>query len=201
MNPIRTIIIDDERNACDRLKRLLSSFPHIQVLDSITNSRQGLDAILRLKPDLVFLDIELENNVSAFDILQQLAENFFRPCIILVTAFPHYSIKAIKNEVFDYILKPVDIDELKVTINRFMDHLSLKNTRFLKELNMLSERESQVLRYVLEGKNSREIADLLFISLNTVHTHRRNILKKTGVSSLVELLRINFNLHDQREIQ
>jgi DNA-binding CsgD family transcriptional regulator len=56
---------------------------------------------------------------------------------------------------------------------------------------MLSTRESEVLKHVLDGKTSAEIADMLFISVNTVHTHRRNILKKTGADSIIDLFRIN----------
>ena len=196
MNLIRTVIIDDERYACERLKRLLASFSQIQVINSFTNSRQGIDCILKHKPDLVFLDVELENNVSAFDVIKQLNENFRDPHIILITAYPNYSIKAIKNEVFDYILKPIDIDELKDTINRLIEHLSLGTNQILKGFNMLSARESEVLKHVLEGKSSSEIADILFISINTVHTHRRNILKKTGAGSIIDLLRINHITHD-----
>ena len=196
MKPIRTVIIDDERCACERLKRLLTSFSTIQVIDCFTNSRQGFECVIKHKPDLIFLDIELENNVSAFDIIYQLNDSLYRPHIILITAFPHYSIKAIKNEVFDYILKPVDIDELKATVERFIEHLSLKQNHKLKGFEMLSDRESEVLKNVLEGKSSSEIADLLFISINTVNTHRRNILKKTGARSIIDLIRINQIAHD-----
>lgn len=196
MNPIRTIIIDDEKPACERLKRLLGSFSQINVIGVFTNSRQGLECIIKQKPDLVFLDVELENNQSAFDLISQLDKNLYRPHIILVTGYPQYSIKAIKNEVFDYIIKPVDIDELKASVNRLIEHLSLKTNQMLNEFNMLSKRESEVLKYVLEGKTSSEIADTLFISINTVHTHRRNILKKTGAESIIDLLRINQIIHD-----
>jgi DNA-binding NarL/FixJ family response regulator len=196
MNPIRIVIIDDERCACDRLKRLLASFSQIQVIDCFTNSQLGFECVLKQKPDLLFLDVELDNNVSAFDIINRLNENLYYPHIILVTAFPNYSIKAIKSEVFDYILKPIDIDELKDTINRFIEHFSLKTNHILKEFNMLGKRESEVLKYVLEGKSSNEIADTLFISVNTVHTHRRNILKKTGASSIIDLIRRSNIVHD-----
>jgi len=191
MNTLRTIIIDDEKPSCERLKRLLSSFPQINVIGCFTSCSQGLESILKQKPDLLFLDVELEKNISAFDLIKQLDKNLYRPHIILVTGFPQYSIKAIKNEVFDYLIKPVDIDELKASINRLTEHLSLKTNQTLARFNMLSTRESEVLKHVLEGKTSNEIADLLFISVNTVHTHRRNILKKTGAGSIIDLLRIN----------
>jgi DNA-binding NarL/FixJ family response regulator len=197
MNTLRTIIIDDEKPSCERLKRLLTSFPQINVIGYFTNSRQGFESIIKQKPDLVFLDVELENNESAFDLIKQLDKKFYNPHIILVTGFPQYSIKAIKNEVFDYLIKPVDIDELKTSISRLTEHLSLKTSQALNKFSMLSTRESEVLRHVLEGKTSPEIADLLFISVNTVHTHRRNILKKTGAGSIIDLLRINQPVHDK----
>jgi two-component system LytT family response regulator/two-component system response regulator LytT len=190
MNILRTIIIDDDKHACERLKRLLASFSQINVIGCFSNSKQGFDGIIKQKPDLVFLDVELENNVSAFDLIAELDKDLYKPHIILVTGFSQYSIKAIKNEVFDYIIKPVDIDELKASINRLNEHLSLKTSLSLIKFNMLSKRESEVLKQVLEGKTSNDIAELLFISVNTVHTHRRNILKKTGARSLVDLLRI-----------
>lgn len=196
MNTLRTIIIDDEKHSCERLKRLLASFSQINVIGCFTNSMQGFDGIIKQKPDLVFLDVELENNVSAFDLIAQLDKNLYSPHIILVTGFSQYSIKAIKNEVFDYIIKPVDIDELKASINRLTEHLSLKTSQTLSKFSMLSTRESEVLKHVLEGKTSGEIADMLFISVNTVHTHRRNILKKTGADSIIDLFRINQNIND-----
>jgi DNA-binding NarL/FixJ family response regulator len=191
MNILRTIIIDDDKHACERLKRLLASFSQIDLVGSFTNSRQGFDGIIKQKPDLVFLDVELENNISAFDLIAKLDKNLFITHIILVTGFSQYSIKAIKNEVFDYIIKPVDIDELKASINRLTEHLSLKTSQVLTKFSMLSTRESEVLKHVLDGKTSAEIADMLFISVNTVHTHRRNILKKTGADSIIDLFRIN----------
>lgn len=196
MKQIRTIIIDDERYACERLKKLLTPYPQIQVLDYFTDPARATEYVLKLKPDLLFLDVELGNNISAFDIIGKLDETPFRPEIILVTAHTQYSIKAIKHRVFDYILKPVDIDELEDTLERLINHYSTRSSVSPDSFQMLSKREKTVLGYVLEGKSSREIAGLLFISINTVNTHRRNILKKTGAESTLELLGKSKKNHD-----
>ena len=79
MQTIRTIIIDDERYACERLKKLLVPYPQIQVIDSFTNSKEGLENILKHKPDLLFLDVELEKGNSVFDIIDQLKDKINRP--------------------------------------------------------------------------------------------------------------------------
>ena len=189
MAPLRTVIIDDDRYACERLKRLLQPFTQIKVEGFFTGSQKGLDFIRKEHPDLLFLDVELEKNISAFDVISQIRTFARQPVVILVTAYPHYSIKAIKNEVFDYILKPVDMDELEDTIDRLMGHLSMKTSATGYDYQNLSNREKIILNYVLEGKSSREIADFLFISVNTVNTHRRNILKKTGARTVFDLLR------------
>jgi two-component system LytT family response regulator len=198
MNQIRTVIVDDERYACERLKKLLTPFSQIEVLNYFTDSFHALEFIKKQKPELVFLDVELENSISAFDIIEELNETLHPPSFILVTAHAHYSIKAIKHEVFDYLIKPVDVDELEDTIDRFIKHVSLKQGKIIREFNMLSEREKSVLNHVLEGKSSSEIARLLYISKNTVNTHRRNILKKTGAGSVIELFRAN-NLQDEKK--
>ena len=71
------------------------------------------------------------------------------------------------------------------------------NTDSIKQkFSMLSEREMAVLNLVLEGKTSEEISKLLFISKNTVNTHRRNILKKTGTRTVVDLMRMKGNLNE-----
>lgn len=191
MKPILTVIVDDEEPACDRLEILLESIPEIQVIESFTNSTKARQYITTNKPELVFLDVEMDNNVSAFDIIRELHENGCHPFIILVTAYEHYSIKAIKHEVFDYLMKPVDIDELKQTISRLVDHIHSGTDIIPESLTMLSKREKEILKYVLAGESSVEIAEKLFLSVNTINTHRRNILKKTGCRSVLEILRIN----------
>ena len=188
MNPVRAVIVDDERYACERLKKLLEPYSQIRVTGVFTTSIQAMDYIAVQKPDLLFLDVELENNVSAFDMLDNIDDTLYKPSIIFVTAHTQYTIRAIKLEVFDYIMKPVDVDELEDTIDRYLKHKSLKPEGKTKQLKVLSDREMEVLNYVLEGKNSREIAELMFISINTVNTHRRNILKKTSSKSFMELL-------------
>lgn len=190
MKPLSTVIIDDEKSACERLEKLLEAFTETKLLGSFTSSSRAIEFIIRNKPDLVFLDIEMENNISAFDIINDLRSNYCQPYIILITAHQQYSIKAIRNEVFDYLLKPVDIDELKSSLKRLLSHTSVDSNKIINELTILSKREKEILKYVLDGNNSKEIAERLYISVNTVNTHRRNILKKTGCKSTLELLRI-----------
>lgn len=196
MNPLRTVIIDDERYACERLKKLLLPFSQIEVLRCLTDSGEAINYVLKNKPDLLFLDVELDNNVSGFDIIDRLQEELYSPFIILVTAHTQYAIKAVKHQVFDYLVKPVDIDELEDTVDRFLKRMYSTPFKMRQSFKMLSDREMSVLKLIFEGKTSQEIAAELFISLNTVHTHRRNILKKTGARSIIDLIKLNNNCND-----
>ena len=170
MNPLRTVIIDDERYACERLKKLLLPFSQIEVLKCLTDSGEAINYILKIKPDLLFLDIELDNNVSGFDIIDLLEEKLLSPLVILVTAHTQYTIKAVKHQVFDYLVKPVDIDELEDTVDRLIKRLYSNPFKMRKLFNMLSDREISVLKYIFEGKTSQEIAAELYMSVQSTLT-------------------------------
>jgi two-component system LytT family response regulator len=191
MNRISAIIMDDEKPACDRLLKVMRRFPQIDVKKTFTKSREGIDYIIKTKPKVVFLDIEMEKNITAFTIINELIAHCCRPVIILITAFPQYTLKALKYEVFDYIMKPVDIDELKETLNRLEKYLNSSAAAINQVLVLLSEREKEIFKLLLDGLTSQEIAVCLSISKNTVNTHRRNILEKTGAKSTLDLLRMN----------
>jgi two-component system LytT family response regulator len=183
--------MDDEKPACERLAKIAGGFPQIKIEGVFTQTKEGVDYILKNRPRIVFLDIEMENNILAFDIITTLNEHCCRPAIVLVTAHPQYILKALKNEVFDYIMKPVDVDELKETINRLEKYINSPVEAIQQVLIQLSKREREVFKLLLEGLTSRAIADCLSISINTVNTHRRNILGKTGAKSTLDLLRMS----------
>jgi len=163
----------------------------IDVLSKETTAEKGIKAVAELFPDLVFLDIEMPGK-SGFDIVSDIREQVLSPTFIFVTGYDQYAIKAIRSAAFDYLLKPVDIDELRETIIRL--DITLKNRgkinlpQKLKTQYSLTDREIEIIIHLLEGKSSKEIAERLFISKHTVNTHRRNILGKMGVRSTGELL-------------
>lgn len=195
MNPLRAVIIDDEQHSCERLKRLLMSFKYIADPVCCTSSIKGFKTISEQKPEIIFLDAELENSVSGFEVLDKIDFDNYNPFVIMVTGYPQYSIKAIRHGVFDYIIKPVDIDELKSSLERLLKQTPNSKIKINGEFNCLSSRERDVLLLVLEGRSSEDIAESLFISVNTVNTHRRNILRKTGARSVLDLFKINSSIH------
>jgi two-component system LytT family response regulator len=120
MRKYRTIIIDDEPIALKRLRRLLKEYGDlIDIIDEATNGKQGIEKIETLKPDVVFLDIQMPE-MDGFEMLKQLKH---LPFIIFTTAYDEYAIKAFETNSIDYLLKPIDKDRIELTINK-LKHIS-----------------------------------------------------------------------------
>ncbi len=192
MKKIKCIVVDDEKEARDRFEYLLSKFEEINIIATEGNPDIAIEKIMQQKPDIVFLDIEMPKK-NGFDVVKEVRENNFDPVFIFVTGYNQYAIKAIKKEAFDYLLKPIDIDELKETIERYKNGQKIAVDTKLNGISQtiliqLSEREKEIIRLIVQGKTSKEIAEFLCISKNTVDTHRRSILNKTKLKSSSELI-------------
>ncbi|MGE4287539.1 MAG: response regulator [Salinivirgaceae bacterium] len=177
-------LIDDQIDSLERLEYLIEKCGTIKVSGKNTNPGQAINEVVKIKPNIVFVDVEMPS-LTGFEVIEQIRSRLESPQFIFTTAYSQYAIKAIKASAFDYLLKPIDLDELKQVIKR----ITLNNPKMvlLKKLE-LSEREKEVISYIIEGKTSKEIADKLFISKNTVDTHRRNILEKNGLKNIQELI-------------
>ena len=175
MEHVTCILIDDDLLALERMVGLIQIVGNTEILAKIDKPWSSISQVVDLKPDLLFLDVEMPG-MSGLDLLKEIHKKNCYPGVIFVTGFDHYAIKAIKAEAFDYLVKPVDIDELKTSIQRFVEKKQLNG---LTGYENLSAREKEIMQLVVQGKTSREIADILFISKHTVDTHRRNISKKT----------------------
>lgn len=113
---INTVIIDDEKNSADVLLSLLQDYSNrIHVAKVAHTAESGIDAILNLQPQLVFLDIELPT-ATGFDIVE--ATKQLNYAVIFTTAYEQYALKAFKANALDYLLKPVDTDELESAIRK-----------------------------------------------------------------------------------
>ena len=116
---IRTVLVDDEIDSIRVLQKLLESFcPQVAIVGTANGVETALQVIRETDPDLVFLDIEMAQG-NAFDLLNQLQPLQFQ--FIFVTAFDDYAIRAFKYSAVDYLLKPVDIDDLRSAISRVQE--------------------------------------------------------------------------------
>lgn len=123
-NSIKALIIDDEALSADMLNYLIEkNVPAITQIKRTTSALEGLQLIESYKPDIVFLDIQMPF-LSGFELLTKLPHHSFS--VIFTTAFNKYAIKAIRFSALDYLLKPVDTDELVQAVDRYIQQHSEK---------------------------------------------------------------------------
>src|SRR4051812_44751466 len=113
---IKSILVDDEVHCLDTLSILLKEYcPEVQVLQRCSSAKTALEAIEKLKPSLVFLDIEMPA-MNGFELLEQFDEIPFS--VIFTTSYDQYAIKAIRFSALDYLLKPIDPKELIAAVHK-----------------------------------------------------------------------------------
>lgn len=112
---IRVLLVDDEQPARERLRKLLGSFDDLEVVDEAEDGEQAIEKILELRPDLIFLDIQMPG-CSGMEVAASLSSP--RPGIIFCTAFDQYAVDAFELHAVDYLLKPVNLARLKKAVDR-----------------------------------------------------------------------------------
>ncbi len=113
---IRALLIDDEKNSLEMLEWLLTTYcPDVSIVATCTSGVEGIEMIRTYHPDVVFLDIEMPK-MNGFDMLEEIGEISFE--IVFTTAYDHFAVRAFKYAALNYLLKPIDPDDLKLTIGR-----------------------------------------------------------------------------------
>lgn len=119
MKKIRTVIIEDEAPARDILRYYLKDFPEIDIIDECPDGFSGLKTIAELKPELVFLDIQMPR-LTGFELIEVMTE---KPVIIFTTAYDQFAIKAFEHNAIDYLLKPFPKERLRVAVNKAVEKI------------------------------------------------------------------------------
>ena len=123
---IRTILVDDEKLAIQGLQLRLEPFEDVEIIETCQNGREAIRAIKTLKPDLVFLDIQMPG-FDGFSVVQGVME-IEPPLFVFVTAFQEHAIRAFEANAVNYLMKPVDEDKLADTIERVRQRLAEKKS-------------------------------------------------------------------------
>jgi len=157
MNPIRAIIVDDELAARNVMHNLLQRI-NIDVLEECENVPEAVDAIKRLKPDVVFLDVQMPN-YAGYEIIDFFDEINFE--IVFVTAYNQYAIKAFELSAVDYLVKPINRQRLAEAIdklsNRLQEKTAAENYRILKE----SMQKKELGTIVISELGNKRIVQLI----------------------------------------
>jgi two-component system LytT family response regulator len=114
MNTLRAIIVEDEPSGMDNLRfKLQNNCPEVSIVAECSSGAEGIKAILRHLPDLLFLDIQL-GDMTGFDVLKAIRHPSYE--VIFTTSYDEYGIQAIKNNALDYLIKPIMVEELQEAI-------------------------------------------------------------------------------------
>src|SRR4030095_4695968 len=136
---IKAVLIDDEKNALEMLEWQLHTYcPQVEVAAICINADLGISAIQQHKPQLVFLDIEMPKK-NGFEVVQAFPQPFFD--VIFTTAYNQFAIKAFRFAALDYLLKPIDADDLVVAVSRY--EKKMLNSNFKQQLDILMQQYNQ----------------------------------------------------------
>jgi DNA-binding LytR/AlgR family response regulator len=149
---MRVLIVDDERPARERLKRLLDSIEDVELVGEAADGPQAVELIEREQPDLVLLDIQMPG-LDGFGVIETLEEP---PPIVFVTAYDEYAIRAFEVNALDYLLKPFTRERLEQAIRRAQEELAEEQSfasRLAPLLESLSSQGHYLTRLAVHDKN------------------------------------------------
>ena len=171
---IKTIIIDDEVKARETIANMLQTYcSDIEVIAMAGSVKEGVKVLAKKKPDLVFLDIKMGDG-TGFDLLRKLKEVNFM--LIFITAFEEFAIRAIKFSALDYILKPLDPDELvnavekaKFTIEK--ENVSMRLEALYENLDVLNSNSKKIVLKTTSSVHIVNITDIIRCESEKNYTH------------------------------
>jgi len=156
---MNAIIIDDEATVRNTIRSLLTEhFPGINILATAGNIKEGYEAIIKHKPELIFLDIELPDG-TGFDLLKKFHQISFR--IIFVTGHQEYALDAIKVSALDYVLKPFDTDELYMAVEKALEIINKYDQQLkLQALNENLQSKKVLKRIILHTSDHLQLVSI-----------------------------------------
>lgn len=171
---LRAIIIDDENSSRNALRKKLNNHcPEVKVIAECENGEEGIESIEQMHPDVIFLDVEMPR-MNGFTMLQQLRQHNFE--IIFITAYDHYAIRAIKVSALDYLVKPVEIEDLKTAVEKVAE--KRKKTTYNTSLetllqNLVNKKKEQhkIAIPSMDGLQFVATGDILYLEALSNYTN------------------------------
>jgi len=196
---MRAILVDDEISNLENLRTLLEKHcPQVTIIATAQNVSDAVEAIERYLPDLVFLDIQMGEK-TGFDVLKLLPSRNFE--VVFVTAYDQYGIQAVKFAALDYLLKPIDIDELTCAVNKAEHKITTqKQTAQLDFLlQQLTKPETNMSKIALPMQSEIRyvaLSEIIRCEADNTYTHfflsrDEKILVSKSLKEYADLLRPN----------
>ena len=190
---IRIVIAEDQGMLLGAMKSLLSLEEDMEVVGLAKNGEEAVEIVNELQPDICIMDIEMPIK-TGLDAAEELRGSDCKIIILTTFARPGYFERARKAGVRGYLLKDSPIEELVNSIRIIMDGRRIYAPELVDFVyeedseNPLTDRESQVLELVAEGKTTKESASELYLSAGTVRNYISTILDKLGVGNRIEAI-------------
>ncbi|MCD4719718.1 MAG: response regulator transcription factor [Desulfobacula sp.] len=207
MKKIQILIADDHSVVRKGICQIIDVQADMEVAGEAKDGVEALKKARRLTPDIVLLDIAMPN-LSGLEIISMIKEAVPRAGVVILSmhAKESYVHQALNSGALGYVLKASHGSDIlnairsahkgeyflssKIKADVIDSYLKNKKKEpIVRGYDLLSEREQQIFRLVVEGKSTKEIADLLFVSPKTIEKHRSNVMNKLGVHGRLELLK------------
>jgi len=211
MNPINILIADAAFLVRMGIKAVLSSYPHLRVVEEVTNGRELKERLDRQRPDVVIMDYNAPLAFALEDV-QYLSEHAPESGILVISSDLKRQevLQVLEWGVKGFLLKECDQAEIVSAISsvarkekffcgKVLDIILERQTQSLPgsgEACMptrLTERETEIVKLMAEGHATQDIAEKLSLSVHTIYTHRKNIMRKLGVTTAAEVILYAFN--------
>ncbi len=209
---IRIMIADDHTIVRQGLARLLNDQPDLTVVGQADNGRAAVDKALDLKPDVIIIDIAMPQ-MNGLEAAKRIRKKLPKTKILILSMYSHehYIHDLLETGVSGYLLKDSSGRDIINAIHAAMSDETFLSPSISKVLvdtylsprktssgaeryKQLSNREREVFQLIAEGHSTRQIADMLYVSISTIKSHRAKIMEKLGIESPVKLVHFAIQL-------
>ena len=190
---ITCIIIDDEKLARDLLQEYVQQMPNLQVIGECGKGKEAVEAIDRLKPDLIFLDVQMPG-MNGFDVLDEITHD---PYVIFCTAYDQYAIKAFEKNAVDYILKPLDQERFRLGVERAINRMKMEQNNVGELLrNLKTENKTSYDTHIFVQKSEKllnlPVEEIVYLEASgdytILSTKSDQFVSSSGIGKLEEIL-------------
>jgi DNA-binding NarL/FixJ family response regulator len=204
-NPIRVLLVDDHSLVRAGIRSLLEKIPDVEVVGEAANGRAALELVASTSPDLVLMDIAMAD-LGGLEALPRILKIYPSARVVILSAHSNeeYVIRALRSGALGYMLKDAATTELELVIRAValgQTYLSPSISRTVIDsylqrvgddigpLGDLTARQREILQLIAEGKNTKQIADVLGISIKTVEAHRLQLMARLNIHDIPGLVR------------
>jgi DNA-binding NarL/FixJ family response regulator len=208
MNKIKVLLADDHTIVRNGIMSLLESYPEVEIVGEAENGAEALQKVKELSPDVLMIDIAMPI-MNGIETAQEVSKHYKQTRSLMLSMHNNedYILKSVEAGAYGYLLKDTTRDEMlkalqtvakgekyfSPSVSNIIVASYLQNVKDTEKAKLkkskLSKKEKAIIKFIIQGDSSREIAERLNLSIRTVDNHRANMMKRLGVKNAVELVK------------